>query len=71
MDKIHGEKARKGVSKLGIALLMLTIIVLFTTLGAAFIRANKHIQFELPVPFLYQYPDSTGKQCFPSSCLDG
>ena len=51
MDKIHGENARNGVSKLGIALLMLTIIVLFTTLGAAFVRANKHIQFELPVLF--------------------
>lgn len=51
MDNIQGQNASKGVSKLGIALLMLTIIVLFTTLGAAFVRANKHIQFELPALF--------------------
>lgn len=51
MGKIEAADPGKKVSKIGIALLMLTVIVLFSTLGAAFMRSRQADTIELPLLF--------------------
>lgn len=51
MEEIHQIKGNKAVSKLGVGLLILSIIVLFSTLGVAYMRANKTVEIQLPALF--------------------
>ncbi|MEM6801965.1 MAG: cytochrome c oxidase subunit 3 [Bacteroidota bacterium] len=51
MGNIEAADPGKKVSKIGIALLMLSVIVLFSTLGAAFMRSRQGEQVALPFLF--------------------
>lgn len=51
MDRIQRTEGKNSRSKLGIGILIITVIVLFSTLGSAYMRANKTVEIQLPLLF--------------------